>query len=146
MNASKKGLNMDRIAKILSTNEPATIYEELILLGKEAPLYPDSMKLPANLIKGCQSELYLTHEKKEGKLYFSCASEALISKGIACFVLALINGKKPEEILHYPFSEIKQINLPLILSPSRSNGLKAILQTIKQIALKEYLSEQKENQ
>lgn len=133
---------MDRINKILLATDPSVIYEELILLGKEASSFPSKAKIADNLIKGCQSELYLTYEKKEGKLYFSCASEALISKGIACFVLCLINGKNAKEILYYPFDELKKINLPLILSPSRSNGLRAILQTIKQIALKEHLAEQ----
>lgn len=135
----------DRILKILSLSEPSLIYEELILLGKEALPYPDALKTPDRRIEGCQSELYLMSENRGGRLYFRCASDALISKGIACFAIALVDGLTPEEILHYPFDEIRALKLPMILSPSRSSGLASVLKRLKKIALAEFLSGKEAN-
>lgn len=129
----------ERIRKILTLCEASAIYEQLILLGKEALPYPDNFKTPDRLIEGCQSELYLMSELKEGRLYFRCASEALISKGIACFATGLVDGLTPEEVLHYPFEEIRALKLPMILSPSRSSGLASVLKKIKMLALSELL-------
>lgn len=134
-----KGNAMMILENILKLEDAESIYESLISLGKTMPSYPHDLRCEENLVQGCQSIMYLYGELKDGKMFFFCDSEALISKGLAAFCIYLVNGKTPEEILKYPFEEIKQINLPLILSPSRSNGLKGLLLKIKNQALKAYV-------
>jgi cysteine desulfuration protein SufE len=114
------------------------IYEILLSIGKTLPPFPQDQKLEENLVQGCQSIMYLSYEQKEGKLYFYCDSDALISKGLAAFCISLVNGLSAEEILKHPFSQIKELNLPLLLSPSRSNGLKSLIQKIKAFSLIAY--------
>jgi cysteine desulfuration protein SufE len=127
---------------IFTSNDPESVYEYLISLGKTLPLMKLEDKTEENRVLGCQSEMYISYELLDGKLFFYCDSEALISKGIAAFCIKLLNGKTPFEILQDPLQEIQKINLPLILSPSRSNGLKSLIQKIKNLALKEYVIEE----
>ncbi|NBO23654.1 MAG: SufE family protein [Chlamydiae bacterium] len=130
---------MRTLSKLLNLSSAEDIYEELICLGKSLPEFPSSCKLEENLVKGCQSIMYLSYFEKDGKLEFFVDSEGLISKGIAALCILAVYDKTAEEILNYPFEELKKIQLPLILSPSRSNGLKALIQKIKFFALKAYL-------
>lgn len=129
---------MNAFSRLQLAKSPDEVYEELISLGKTLPLFPSEKKTEANRVTGCQSEMYIYYELKDGKLYFFGDSEAIISKGIAAFCFLLLSGKTPLEILKDPLEEIQKINLPIILSPSRSNGLKSLLQKIKHFALIAY--------
>lgn len=131
---------MTKLDKILNLQDSEEIYSALILLGKNLPKFPVEEKKSENLIHGCQSVMYLYCEEQLGKLYFFCESDALISKGIAAFCIEIVNGKTPKEILECTFSEIQKINLPALLSASRSNGLLSLLKKIKQYGIKYHLS------
>ncbi len=130
---------MELFKKVLESRTPEMIYEGLIALGRSLSPYPIDKKTDEFLVSGCQSVMYLSYVMDGNKMFFLCDSEALISKGIAAFCLHLLNGLTPEEILKHPLQEIKTLNLPLILSPSRSNGLKSLLQKMKSFAIKELI-------
>ena len=135
---------MELFKKVLDSKNPEEIYENLIILGKSLPLFPSDKKNEDSLVLGCQSVMHLTYVLEGDKLYFYCDSEALISKGIAAFCIHLLNGLTAESILKHQLEEIKALNLPIILSPSRSNGLKSLLQKMKTYALKELMIKSKQ--
>ncbi len=87
------------------------------------------------LIQGCQSKVWLDHEMKKNKIIFYAASEALIIKGLVAMLLSIYSNRSPEEILRLQPDFLDRIGLSQHLSPTRSNGLHAMLSTIKRIAL-----------
>lgn len=106
-------------------------YEYIIELGKELPLIDPKHKVDENLIKGCQSRVWLNSDFKEGKLFFTADSDAIITKGIVALVIQVFSGHNPEEITNTPLFFIDQIGLQEHLSPTRSNGLLAMIKQIK---------------
>lgn len=111
-------------------------YEYIIELGKDLPLIDPSLKIEKNIIKGCQSQVWLNAEKKDGLMYFTADSDAIITKGLIALLIRPINGEKPEEIAKYDFNYIKEIGLQEHLSPTRSNGLLGMVKSIKMYAIK----------
>ncbi|GHV43535.1 Fe-S metabolism protein SufE [Bacteroidia bacterium] len=110
-------------------------YNRIIDYGKTATKIEDSQKTEANLIKGCQSRVWLSAELIDGKIYFKTDSDAVITKGIAALLIFVYNGETPADILaHEPFF-IEKIGLKEHLSPTRSNGLQSMLKQIKMYAL-----------
>jgi len=109
-------------------------YEYLIELGKNLGSYPESSKTDENLIKGCQSRVWLDWEMKEGVLFFNADSDAIITKGIISLLIRVYSGRTPEEIAGDDFSFVEQIGLKANLSPTRSNGLVSMIATIKEAA------------
>jgi cysteine desulfuration protein SufE len=110
-------------------------YSYLIELGEEAQPLPEEKKTKQNLISGCQSQLWLTAEYRDGKVYFEADSDAIITKGIAQVLLRVINGETPEAILNNDFGFLEKIGLQEHLSPTRSNGLNSMIKQIKLYAL-----------
>lgn len=110
-------------------------YEYLIDLGKNLAPYPDSSKTDDRLIKGCQSRGWLDYQMKDGKLWFTADSDAIITKGIISLLVSIYSGRTPEEIASSDFSFIEKIGLKENLSPTRANGLASMIATIKAVAL-----------
>lgn len=110
-------------------------YEYLIDLGKNLAPYPDSSKTDDRLIKGCQSRVWLDYQMKDGKLWFTADSDAIITKGIITLLVSIYSGRTPEEIASSDFSFIEKIGLKENLSPTRANGLASMIATIKAVAL-----------
>lgn len=110
-------------------------YEYLIDLGKNLAPYPDSSKTDDRLIKGCQSRVWLDYQMKDGKLWFTADSDAIITKGIISLLVSIYSGRIPEEIASSDFSFIEKIGLKENLSPTRANGLASMIATIKAVAL-----------
>ena len=110
-------------------------YEYLIDLGKNLAPYSDSSKTDDRLIKGCQSRVWLDYQMKDGKLWFTADSDAIITKGIISLLVSIYSGRTPEEIASSDFSFIEKIGLKENLSPTRANGLASMIATIKAVAL-----------
>ena len=109
-------------------------YEYLIELGKGLEALPEEKKTEDNLIKGCQSRVWLDSELKDGRLYFSADSDAIITKGIISLLIGIYSGCTPEEIAADDFGFVEEIGLRENLSPTRAGGLASMIQTIKEIA------------
>ena len=111
-------------------------YQMLIDLGEELPPREEEYKTQQNLIDGCQSQVWLQADMTEdGKIVFSADSDALIVKGIIALLLKVISGHTPDEILQSELYFIDRIGLKDHLSPTRSNGLLAMVKQIKMYAL-----------
>ena len=110
-------------------------YALLIEKGKTCPVLPDAEKNDSFLIKGCQSRVWIKADMKEGKVYFQADSDAVITKGIASMLLYVFSGEDPKAILDAPVDFLDKIGLKEHLSPTRSNGLTAMLKQIKLYAL-----------
>ena len=109
-------------------------YEYLIELGKGLDALPEEKKTEDRLIKGCQSRVWLDSELKDGRLYFSADSDAIITKGIISLLIGIYSGSTPEEIAADDFGFVEEIGLRENLSPTRAGGLASMIQTIKEIA------------
>lgn len=106
-------------------------YEYIIDLGKSLQEMPAEKKSDANLIKGCQSKVWIDAEFKDGKLFFNADSDGILPKGIVSMLVSLYSGHTTEEILSSDFDFISKIGLQEFLSPSRANGLMAMTKQIK---------------
>ena len=109
-------------------------YEYLIELGKNLEPYPEEKKTDEHLIKGCQSRVWLDAEVREGKLFFSADSDAIITKGIISLLISVYSGRTPAEIVADDFSFVEEIGLKENLSPTRANGLVSMISTIRHLA------------
>ena len=109
-------------------------YEYLIELGKDLPPYPEEKKTEDRLIKGCQSRVWLDAELRDGRLYFTADSDAIITKGIISLLIDVYSGRTPKEIAGDDFAFIADIGLKENLSPTRANGLVSMIETIRQMA------------
>ncbi len=110
-------------------------YQLLIDLGGEQEPLPEEYKTDANLIDGCQSRVWLQADYADGILTFRAESDALIVKGIVALLVRVLSGHTPQEILDADLYFIDRIGLKEHLSPTRSNGLLAMLKQMKMYAL-----------
>lgn len=111
-------------------------YAYIIELGESLQDFPDSGKTPANLIEGCQSRVWITAESdSEGNVVYHADSDALIVKGIVALMLRILSGHKPDDILNTDLYFIDRIGLKEHLSPTRSNGLVAMVKQMRNYAL-----------
>lgn len=111
-------------------------YAYIIELGEQLPPFPESEKTPANLIEGCQSRVWITARlDDDGDIHFAADSDALIVKGIVSLLLRVLSDHKPQEILDADLYFIPRIGLSDHLSPTRSNGLLAMVKQMKNYAL-----------
>jgi cysteine desulfuration protein SufE len=110
-------------------------YQLLIDLGNEQEPLDDKYKTESNLIDGCQSRVWLQADYKDGALWFTAESDALIVKGIVALLIRVLSGHTPQEILDADLYFIDRIGLREHLSPTRSNGLLAMVKQIKAYAL-----------
>ena len=109
-------------------------YEYLIDLGKNLQAYPLDKKTDDRLINGCQSRVWLDYQVKDGRIWFTADSDAIITKGIISLLISVYSGRTPEEIASDDFSFIDQIGLKENLSPTRANGLVSMIATIRGVA------------
>ncbi len=110
-------------------------YQMLIDLGNDLAPLDEQYKNNQNLIDGCQSRVWLQCDYADGKLHFQAESDALIVKGIIALLIGVLNDHTPQEILDADLYFIEQIGLKDHLSPTRSNGLLAMVKQIRMYAL-----------
>lgn len=110
-------------------------YAYLIEIGSELEGMDEANKTEDNLIKGCQSRVWFHAEMKDGLLFFSADSDAIITKGIAGLLIRVFSGQKPSDIAKADLHFIDEIGLTQHLSPTRSNGLLSMVKQIKMYAI-----------
>ena len=110
-------------------------YQLLIDLGEEQESLPETDKTDQNLIDGCQSRVWLVCEEHDGRLHFRAESDALIVKGIVSLLVRVLSDHTPQEILDADLYFIDRIGLTEHLSPTRSNGLLAMVKQMRMYAL-----------
>ena len=110
-------------------------YAYIIDMGNTLPDFPENLKTPANLIEGCQSRVWIDAKKNEdGTIHFDADSDALIVKGIVSLLMKVLNDRTPDEIISADLYFIDKIGLKEHLSPTRSNGLVAMVKQINNYA------------
>ena len=110
-------------------------YEYIIDLGKKIPALDDKYKLPENIIKGCQSTVWLVADYYEGKIFFKADSDAVIVKGLVSMLIEVLSGHTPDEILNAKLDFIREIGMMNHLAQTRSNGLLSMVKQMKNYAL-----------
>lgn len=110
-------------------------YQLLIDLGNEQQPLDEKYKTEQNLIEGCQSRVWLQADEIDGKVVFQAESDALIVKGIIALLIKVVSGRTPDEILNSDLYFIERIGLKEHLSPTRSNGLLAMVKQMRMYAL-----------
>lgn len=110
-------------------------YAYIIDMANTLPAIPEADKVPANLIEGCQSRVWIAPGLEDGRINFQADSDAMIVKGIAALLLKVLNDRTPDEILGADLYFIDKIGLSQHLSPTRSNGLLAMVKTIRNYAV-----------
>jgi cysteine desulfuration protein SufE len=110
-------------------------YKYIIDLGKQLPMIDDSKKTEEYLLRGCQSQVWIDSSINEGKLFFEVDSDAHIVRGLLAVVLSAYNNKTPKDILAFDIDNFfAQVDLVKHLSPTRGNGLTAMVKRIQQTA------------
>jgi cysteine desulfuration protein SufE len=109
-------------------------YNYLIDLGKTLPIIDEQYKTDQYLISGCQSKVWLFAFMKEGKVIFTADSDAIITKGIVNLLIRVLSEETPDEVIHAELGFINHIGLNEHLSPTRSNGLNAMIKQMKMYA------------
>ena len=110
-------------------------YEYIIELGKSIPLINPKFKVDDNLIKGCQSKVWIHAELKDNNVFFSADSDAIITKGIIAILIRVFSNQQPKNILESDTKFIDKIGLKEHLSPTRANGLVSMIKEMKIYAL-----------
>ena len=110
-------------------------YEYLIELGRSLPIIDQQYKLDENIIKGCQSKVWLYSEMNDAKIDFTADSDAILTKGLVALLLRVFSNQTPENILKADTLFIDKIGLKEHLSPTRANGLVSMLKQIKLYAI-----------
>ncbi len=120
--------------EILGDDKESTIYY-IMELGESLEEFPEVERKEENIIKGCQSKVWLIGEEKEGKVHFLSDSNTAITKGLISLLLRVLNNRKPEEIIHADLDFIERIGMGSIIGSQRSNGFAAMINQIKRYAL-----------
>ena len=110
-------------------------YEYIIDLGKSLPLIDEQYKTEENIIKGCQSKVWVHAEQNGGKVIFTADSDAILTKGIIAILIRTFSNQKASDILEANTDFIDEIGLKEHLSPTRANGLVSMIKKIKMYAL-----------
>lgn len=115
--------------------EPMERYDYLIDIGKKLPELDERYKIEENVVKGCQSTVWLHGYEQDGKVYFEADSNTVITKGIVGLLVRVLSGHAPQEVLDADLYFIDKIELRSHLSSQRSNGLNAMLKQMKLYAI-----------
>ena len=141
----------DRVNRLIADfkgfNDWEERYKHLIDLGKKMPVMNEANRIPANLVKGCQSQVWIHADlNNDGKIYFQADSDASIVKGIIALLVGVYTGSTPDEILSMRPTFLEDIGLREHLSMSRANGLNSMMKQISFFAMayKAKLAMQKE--
>lgn len=110
-------------------------YEHLIELGKSLPIIDEQYKIEENIIKGCQSKVWLHSEIQGDKIHYTADSDAILTKGLVALLLRVFTNQTPKDILEADTKFIDEIGLKEHLSPTRANGLVSMLKQIKLYAI-----------
>jgi len=110
-------------------------YEYMIELGKSLPLIDEPYKTDDNIIKGCQSKVWVHAELEGDKLVFTADSDAIITKGIIAILIRAFSNQKPKDIIDADTAFIDEIGLKEHLSPTRANGLVSMIKQLKMYAI-----------
>ncbi|HIB38028.1 SufE family protein [Mesonia mobilis] len=110
-------------------------YEYMIELGKSLPLIDEQYKTDENIIKGCQSKVWVHADMEDGKVVFTADSDAIITKGIIAILVRAFSNQEPKAILDANTDFIDEIGLKEHLSPTRANGLVSMIKQLKMYAL-----------
>ena len=110
-------------------------YEYIIELGKKLPLIQEEFKTDDNIIKGCQSKVWLKGEQNNDFIIFTADSDAILTKGIIAILIRTFSNQKAADILAADMDFIDEIGLKEHLSPTRANGLVSMIKNIKMYAL-----------
>ena len=110
-------------------------YQILIDMGNSLPPFDETYRIDQNLIEGCQSRVWLHAEYRDGHIYFSADSDAIIVKGIISLLMKVLSGRPPDEILASDLHFIDAIGLKEHLSPTRPNGLLSMVKQMRLYAL-----------
>ena len=106
-------------------------YDYIISLSDQLPEIDPQKRTDKYLIEGCQSRVWVSSEIKDGKMFYSADSDAIITKGIIALLISVMNGRTPEEAANIDLYFIDEIGLGENLSPTRSNGLRAMIAQMK---------------
>jgi len=110
-------------------------YQYVIDLGKSLPLIEEQYKTEDNIIKGCQSKVWLHAEQNDGNIVFTADSDAILTKGLIAIMIRVFSNQKPQAILEATTDFVDEIGLKEHLSPTRANGLVSMIKQIKMYAL-----------
>lgn len=110
-------------------------YEHLIDLGRSLPLIDPALKTEDRIIKGCQSQVWLNAELKDGNIVFTADSDAIITKGMVALMIRVLSDQKPEDVVKADLAFVDRIGLKEHLSPTRANGLVSMINQMKKEAL-----------
>lgn len=119
---------------ILGDDKESTIYY-IMELGNTLPKFPENERIDENIIKGCQSKVWLTAKENNGKIQFLADSNTDITKGLICLLIRVLSERKPSEILNADLFFIDKIGMGNIIGSQRSNGLAAMIKQMKLYAL-----------
>ncbi|MBR8534296.1 SufE family protein [Carboxylicivirga mesophila] len=110
-------------------------YSYLIEIGNDLEGFKDEWRLEQNLIEGCQSKVWVHAELQDDKIIYSADSDAIITKGIIALLIRVLSGRTPDEILNSELNFVEEIGLKDHLSPTRSNGLLAMMKQMRLYAV-----------
>ena len=116
-------------------NDPKKRYEQLLWYAKKLAEMPESSKTEENKVKGCVSQVYITAQMQDDKVWYQGDSDAQLVKGLVAFLIEGLNGLTPEEILQVTPDFIEETGLKVSLTPSRANGFYNIFRMMQQKAL-----------
>ena len=120
--------------EILGDDKESTIFYIMELGGNLKP-FPETERKEENIIKGCQSKVWLVAEEKDGKVHYQADSNTDITKGLISLMIRVLDNRKPEEILHADLDFIQKIGMGGIIGSQRSNGLAAMIKQMKLYAI-----------
>ncbi len=115
--------------------DPKKRYEQLLWYAKQLPDLAEEYKVPENKVQGCVSQVYITADLREGKVWFQGDSDAQLVKGLVAFLIEGLNGLSPQEIIQVTPDFIEETGLKMSLTPSRANGFYNIFQMMQKKAL-----------
>ena len=128
--------NLDRIVqRFKRRSNPKQRYEQLLWYAKKLKEMPEEYKTPENKVRGCVSQVYITADLEEDKIWYRGDSDAQLVKGLVALLVEGLNGLTPDEILQVTPDFIEETGLKVSLTPSRANGFYNIFQTMKKKAL-----------
>lgn len=130
-----KEIQEDIVAEFSMFDDWMERYEYIIELGKTLPIIASEYQVEENLIKGCQSKVWLHAAIEDDRVVFTANSDAILTKGIIAILIRVFSGQKALDILEADLSFVDEIGLKEHLSPTRANGLVSMIKQIKMYAL-----------
>lgn len=119
---------------LLDGDQEMTVFY-IMELGQKLPDMPESHKTEDNVVKGCQSKVWLTAELQDGKIFFAADSNTAITKGLVSLLIRIFNGQAPDDILNSDLYFMKRIGMERFIGTQRSNGFAAMVKQMKLYAL-----------